>query len=71
MTRKQCHLTASHLEVAVESWKLASLVRFTSYKAPARRKRQSHYRKWRHVPSGDRKWPGSGVIWPEVSCKLL
>jgi len=27
--------------------------------------------KWRHVTSGDRKWPGSDVIWPVVTLKWL
>jgi len=60
VTRKWRHLTGSHLEVAVGR-KLANTVHFTSYKAVARR-RQSRARKWRHVTSGDRKWPRSDVI---------
>jgi len=44
---------------------------FMLYKAVARRRRQSRDRKWRHVTSGDRKWPGSDVIWPEVTWKWL
>ena len=38
-------LTVSHLEVAVQGGKLASLVRSTPYKAVARRRRQSRDRK--------------------------
>jgi len=55
--RKWCHLTGSHLEVAVEGRKRAYTVHFTFYKPVARRSRQSRDRKWRHVTSGDRKWP--------------
>jgi len=55
-------LTGSHLELAIEGRKLAYTVRFTSNKAVAGRRRQSHCRKWCHVTSGDRKWPGSDVI---------
>jgi len=51
-----CHLTGSDLDVAVEGRKLAYTVRLTSYKAVARRRKQSRDRKWRHEPSGDRKW---------------
>jgi len=105
--------------------KLTYLVHFTSYKAVARRRRQSHNRKWHHAPqvivgdlevtsfdrkspgsrwrspktlvyctfhfiqccslqeravtwqemhhvtSGDRNWPGSDNIWPEVTWKWL
>jgi len=69
VTRKWRHLTGSHLEVAVEAWILAYTVHFTSCKAVPRRKRQSRDRKWRHVTPADRKWPGSDVIWPEVSWK--
>jgi len=68
--RKWRHLTGSHHEVAV-GWKLASTVRFTSYKAAARRRRQSHDRKWRHLTSDDQKWPGSDIIWLEVTWKWL
>jgi len=32
-----------------------------------RRKRQSRDSKWRHVTLGDRKWPGSDVIWSDVT----
>jgi len=71
VTRKWRHLTRSHLEVAVEGRKLAYTVHFTSYKAVARRRRQSHNRKWRHETSCDRKWPGSDVIWPEVTWKWM
>jgi len=67
VTRKWRHLTRSHLEVAVEGRKLAYTVSFTSYKTVARRERQSPDWKWCHVTSGDRKWPGSDVIWTEVS----
>jgi len=28
-------------------------------------------RKWRHVTSGERKWPGNDVIWPDVTWKWL
>jgi len=71
VTRKWCHLPGSHLEVAVESRKVAYTVHFTSYKAVVRRRRQSPDRKWRDVTSGDQKWPGSDVIWPEVTWKWL
>jgi len=60
--RKWRHLSGSHLAVAVEGRKLAYSVRLTSYKAVARRRRQSRDTKWRHVTSGDRKWLGSDVI---------
>jgi len=64
-------LTGSLLEVAVEGRKLAYTVHFTSYKAVARWRRQSRDRKWRHITSGGRKWPGSDVVWPEVTWKWL
>jgi len=60
-------LIGSLLEVDVEGRKLAYTVHFTSYKAVARSRRQSRDRKWRHVTSGDRKWPGSDFISPEVT----
>jgi len=69
--RKWRHLIGSHLEVSVEGQRLANTVHFTSSKAVARRRRQSRYRKWRHVTSGDRKWPGSDVIWQEVTWKRM
>jgi len=69
--RKWRHLTGSHLEVAVEDWQPAYTVHFTSYRAVARKRRQSHQRKWRHVTSGDRNWPASDVIWSEVTWKWL
>jgi len=62
--RSDVILTGSHLEMAVEGRKLEYTVRFTSYKAVARR-RQSRDRKARQVTSSDRKWPGSDVIRPE------
>jgi len=71
MTRKW-HLTDSHQEVAVEGRKLAYTVHFTSYKAVASSSRQSRDRKCCHVTSGDRKWPGSHVIWrksPASGCR--
>jgi len=68
--RKWRHLTGSHLEVAVEGLKLAYTVHFTSYKAVARRRRQSRDRKWRDVTC-DRKWPESDVTWPEVTWKWV
>jgi len=49
--------------------KLAYTVHLTSYKAVSRRRRQSRDRKWRHETSGDWKWPGGDVIWPEVTWK--
>jgi len=64
--RKWRHLTGSHLEVAVEGRKLFYTGYFTSYKAVARKRRQSHGKKWRHVSSSDQNLPGSDVIWPEV-----
>jgi len=66
VTRKWRHLTGSHLEAAVQGRKLADSVHFPSYKAVGCR-RQSRDRKWRHVTSGDQEWPGSDVIWPEVT----
>jgi len=71
--RKWHEVTAFYrnLEVAVEGWKLGYTVRFTSYKAVACRRRQSHDMKWRHVIWNDRKWCGSDVIWPEVAMKWL
>ena len=71
MTRKWHHFTGSHLEVAVEARKLAYTVRFTFYKAVARRRNQSRDRKLRHVISGDRKYPGSDKIWLEVTWNWL
>jgi len=71
VTLKWRRLTESHLEVAGENRKLAYIVRLTSYKAVAHRRRYSRDRKWRHVTSGDRKWPWSDVVWPEVTWKWL
>jgi len=71
VTRKWRHLTGSYLEVAVEGRKLAYTVHFTSCKAVARRWWQSRDRKWHHVTSGDRKWPGRDVIWAELTRKWL
>jgi len=71
VTRKWHHLTESHLEAAVEGIKLAYAVHFNSYKAVARRRRQSRDCKWCHVSSGDEKWSGSDTISPEVTWKLL
>jgi len=65
------HLTSSQLEVAVEERKLTYTAQLTSYKAVARWRRQSRDRKWRHVNTGNRKWPWSDVIWPEVTWKWL
>jgi len=65
------HFTRSHLEVAGEARKLAYTVHFTSYKAVACRRRQSRDGNRHHVTSGDRKWPVSDVIWPEVTWKWL
>jgi len=59
------------LEVAEEGRKLAYTIDFTSYKAVARRRRQSRDGKWRQVTSGDRKWPGSNVILPNITWKWL
>jgi len=59
VTGKWRHLIGRLLEVAVEDRKLASFLRLTSYKTVARRRRQSRCSKWRHMTSGDRKWPGS------------
>jgi len=80
--RKWCHVTSgdrrwrnlsgSHLEVAVDGQKRLYTEHFTSYKAVARRRRQWRDRKWRHVTSGDRKWPKSDVIWrksPQSGCR--
>ena len=71
VTRKCCHLTGSHLEVTVEFRKLPYTVHFTSYKAVARRGWQTRGRKWHHVTSDDRKWPGSDVPWPEITWKWV
>jgi len=71
VTLKWRHFTGSHLEVAVEGQKLESLVRMTSYNAVGRRRRQSRDRKWPHVTTCDRKWPGNDVIWPQVAWKWL
>jgi len=70
VTRKWLHLTKSHLEVPVGR-KLAYTVHFTIYKTVARWTRQSRDRKWRYVTSRHWKWPGSDVIWPEVTWKWL
>jgi len=69
--RRWRHLTGSHLEVAVEGWRLAYTVHFTSYKPVAGTGRQSRDSKWRHVTSNDMKWPGSDVIWQEATWKWL
>jgi len=71
VTLKWRHLTGSHLEVAVEGWKLTNTVHFTSYKDVARRRRQCRDRKWHHVTSGDWKWQWSDVILQEVTWKWL
>jgi len=71
VTWKRRHLTGSHLEVALKSWKLAYTVCLTTCKAVAHRRRQSRDSKWRHVTSHDRKWPGNVVIWLEVTWKWL
>jgi len=71
VTRNWRHLTGSHLKVAVQGRKLAYTAHFTSYKAVARRRRQSRDRKWRHVTSGDWKWTRSDIILPEVTWKWL
>jgi len=70
MTLKWRHLAVRHVEVAVGQ-KLPYTVHFTSYKAIARRRRQSRERKWRHEASCDRKWSRSYVIWSEVTWKWL
>jgi len=59
------------VEAGVEGRKLAYTVHFISCKAVARIRRQSQGRKWRRETSGDQKWPGSDVIWPEVTWKWL
>jgi len=46
----------------LEGKKLAYTVHFTSYKAVTCRRRQSRWREWHHVTSGDQRWPGSDVI---------
>jgi len=51
--------------------KVMYTVHFTSYKSVAHRRRQSHDRKWHHEISGNRKWPWSDVVWPEVTWKWL
>jgi len=56
MTQKWLDLTGSHLEIVAEGRRLMYTVRFTFYKAVARRRRQSRDMKLRHVTSGDRKW---------------
>jgi len=47
------------------------ILHFTSCKAVACSRRHSRDRKWLHVTLGDRKWPRSDVIWPEVTWKWL
>jgi len=69
VTRKWRHLTVSHLKVGVECRKLAYTVHFTSCKAVAHSKRPSRNRKWRHMISGELKWPRSDVICPKVTWK--
>jgi len=64
-------LDRSHQKVAVEGRKLAYTVHFTSYKVVAHSRWEWRDRKWRHVTSGDRKLPGSDVIWPVVTWKWL
>ena len=59
VTRKWRYLTGNHQKVAAEGRKLAYTVHFTTYKAEARRRRQTRGGKWCHVTSGDRKWPRS------------
>jgi len=60
VTRKRRHLTGGHLEGAVEGQKLAYTAHFTSYKAVARRRRQSRHRRWCHrelrLPEVTRRW---------------
>jgi len=71
VTWKWRYLTGSHLEVAMEGQKHPYTVHFTFYKAVARRRRQSHDRKWLHVTYGDRKCHGSDVIYrksPGIGC---
>jgi len=50
VTRKWCHLTGSHLEVAVEGLKLGFCVSLSFYRATTRRKWQSQHRNWRQCP---------------------
>jgi len=71
VTWKWRQLSGSHLEAAVEVRRLACTLRFPCYKAVARRRTQSRDRKWCHMTSGDRKWAGIDVIWPEVTWKWL
>jgi len=68
--RKWCHLTESPGS-ACRRQKTSVYCTFHPYKAVARKRRQSRDRKWRHVTLNDRKWPGSDVIWPEVTWKWL
>jgi len=71
LTQKWRHLTVSDVEGSLECGKLAYTAHFTSYKAVGCCGRESHHRKWRHVPSGDQKWPGSDVIRRKVTWKWL
>jgi len=71
VTQSRRNLTRSHQKVAVEGQNFPYTVLFTSCKAVARRRRPSRDRKWRHVTTGDLKWPGSYVIWPKVTWKWL
>jgi len=59
----------SHLEVAIDSQKLAFCVRLTSYRAVTHCRWQSRNRKSRPVTLPDRKSPGTDIIWPEVTWK--
>jgi len=60
VTRKWRHLTGSHLEVAVDGRKLAYTLRFTSYKAISRRRRQ-------YVTGNEVTWPHVTRIDPKVT----
>jgi len=77
------HVIGSDLEMTSFYWKslgsglegrkLGFCVYLSSYKAVTHRKWQSRDRKWRHVTSCYRNWPGSDVILPEVlwsGCKM-
>jgi len=71
VTRKWRHLSGSHLEVAVEGRKLTYTMRLTSYKAVARRQEAVTWQEMSHMTFNEHKWPGSDVIWPEVTWKWL
>jgi len=65
--RKWRNLTRNQPELAVGGLYVKFGVCSSSYRAVTRRRWQSCDRKWCHVTSRDRKWPGSDVIWPNLT----